>query len=73
MDRAPRPGGVCLYRGCIPSKTFLHLAELVLDAAAASSRGIAFGAPRIDPEGLRRWKGQVIEKMSSGLAALARR
>lgn len=73
VDTAPRPGGVCLYRGCIPSKTFLHLAELVLDAAAASSRGVAFGAPRIDPGGLRRWKAEVIEKMSSGLAALARR
>ncbi len=73
VDTAPRPGGVCLYRGCIPSKTFLHLAELVLDAAAAAGRGIRFGAPRIDPEGLRRWKAQVIEKMAEGLTALARR
>lgn len=73
VDTAPRPGGVCLYRGCIPSKTFLHLAELVLDAAAAAGRGVTFGAPKIDPEGLRRWKSQVIEKMAGGLAALAQR
>jgi dihydrolipoamide dehydrogenase len=29
VDSAERPGGVCLFRGCIPSKTFLHLSELI--------------------------------------------
>jgi dihydrolipoamide dehydrogenase len=39
VDTAPRPGGVCLYKGCIPSKTFLFLAELIHDAARAESMG----------------------------------
>ncbi len=72
VDTAPRPGGVCLYQGCIPSKTFLHAAEIIFDAGRAAAMGIAFGAPQIDLAGLRRWKAEVIEKMAAGLASLAR-
>ena len=73
VDTAPRPGGVCLYKGCIPSKTFLFLAELIFDAARADAMGISFGPPRIDLDGLRRWKAEVIEKMASGLMSLTKR
>jgi dihydrolipoamide dehydrogenase len=72
VDPAPRPGGVCLYKGCIPSKTFLFLSELIFDAARAAPMGVSFAAPRIDLEALRRWKAEVIDKMASGLAGLAR-
>ena len=40
VDTAARPGGVCLFRGCIPSKTYLYLAELIEDAAETSTPGI---------------------------------
>jgi dihydrolipoamide dehydrogenase len=73
VDTAARPGGVCLYRGCIPSKTFLFLSELIFDAARARSMGVAFDPPRIDLAGLRRWKAEVIEKMAGGLINLAKR
>jgi dihydrolipoamide dehydrogenase len=73
VDTAPRPGGVCLYKGCIPSKTFLFLAELIFDAARADAMGVSFGPPRIDLDGLRRWKAEVIEKMASGLMSLTKR
>lgn len=73
VDTAPRPGGVCLYKGCIPSKTFLFLSELIFDAARAQRMGVSFDAPRIDLEGLRRWKAEVIEKMASGLMSLTQR
>lgn len=73
VDTAPRPGGVCLYKGCIPSKTFLFLSELIFDAARARRMGVAFGAPRVDLAGLRRWKAEVIEKMAGGLTSLAQR
>jgi len=42
VDTAPRPGGVCLYKGCIPSKTFLFLSELIFDAARARTMGVTF-------------------------------
>ena len=73
VDPSPRPGGVCLYKGCIPSKTFLFLSELIFDAARAESMGVSFGPPRIDLAGMRRWKAEVIEKMATGLVSLAKR
>ena len=70
VDTALRPGGVCLYKGCIPSKTFLFLSELIHDARRAESMGITFGKPRIDLEALRSWKGSVIDQMAGGLESL---
>ncbi|UCE56324.1 MAG: dihydrolipoyl dehydrogenase [Desulfobacterales bacterium] len=73
VDTALRPGGVCLYKGCIPSKTFLFLSELIHDAQRAESMGITFGQPRIDLEALRTWKGKVIDQMAGGLVSLSNR
>jgi dihydrolipoamide dehydrogenase len=73
VDTAPRPGGVCLYTGCIPSKTFLFLSELIFDAARAKTMGVAFDPPRVDLAGLRRWKAEVVEKMAGGLMSLTQR
>lgn len=71
VDTAARPGGVCLFKGCIPSKTYLHLAELIDDAARAEAMGVRFGKPQIDLDGLRRWKADVIDKMAGGLVSLS--
>ena len=73
VDPGVRPGGVCLFKGCIPSKTFLYLAELIFDAAKAGSMGVAFDKPRIDLEALRAWKGKVIDQMANGLVSLNNR
>jgi len=73
VDPARRPGGVCLYKGCIPSKTFLFLSELIHDAERAESMGIAFDKPRIDLKALREWKGDVIDSMANGLVSLSNR
>jgi dihydrolipoamide dehydrogenase len=70
VDPGARPGGVCLYKGCIPSKTFLYLSELIFDAAKAGPMGVTFGKPRIDLEALRAWKGKVIDQMANGLVSL---
>jgi dihydrolipoamide dehydrogenase len=73
VDIALRPGGVCLFKGCIPSKTFLFLSELIHDAKRAESMGISFGQPQIDLEALRAWKGKVIDQMAGGLESLTNR
>ncbi|MDX2500874.1 MAG: dihydrolipoyl dehydrogenase [Deltaproteobacteria bacterium] len=70
VDPSARPGGVCLFKGCIPSKTFLYLSELIFDAAKAGPMGVTFDKPRIDLEALRAWKGSVIDKMANGLVSL---
>ncbi|MGD2096743.1 MAG: dihydrolipoyl dehydrogenase [Desulfobacterales bacterium] len=73
VDMARRPGGVCLYKGCIPSKTFLFLSELIHDAQRAASMGIIFGNPQIDLRALREWKADVIDTMANGLISLSKR
>jgi len=71
VDIEERPGGVCLFRGCIPSKTFLYLAELIHDAGRTGDMGVRFSKPEIDLAGLRAWKNKVIDKLSSGLVSLS--
>ena len=70
VDPAARPGGVCLFKGCIPSKTFLYLSELIFDAAKAGPMGVTFDKPHIDLAALRAWKGKVIDQMANGLVSL---
>jgi dihydrolipoamide dehydrogenase len=72
VDDAPNPGGVCLYRGCIPSKTLLHVARLLREAEEARAFGVAFAPPAIDLAALRRHKEQVVAKLTGGLGQLAR-
>jgi len=71
VDMEKRPGGVCLYRGCIPSKTFLFLSELIHDAKRATAMGVRFETPTIDLEGLRAYRGRVVEQLSQGLVTLS--
>ena len=70
IDPAENPGGVCLYRGCIPSKTLLHAAKLINEAELGADWGIKFAKPEVDIEKLRNWKNEVVAKLTSGLGKL---
>jgi dihydrolipoamide dehydrogenase len=72
IDLEARPGGVCLYRGCIPSKTLLYLTQLIDDASRSSSMGVTFCPPEIDLDTLRSWKGQVVDRLTNGLVTLTK-
>ena len=72
VERWASLGGVCLNVGCIPSKALLHAAKVIEDAEAMSEYGIAFGAPALDLEKLRDWKGSVVNKLTGGLRVLAK-
>ncbi len=72
IDPEKNPGGVCLYRGCIPSKALLHAAQVITEAEQASQWGIGFGKPAIDIDKLRDWKNGVVEKLVGGLGQLAK-
>ncbi len=72
IDEDANPGGVCLYRGCIPSKALLHVARLLEEARHAAAWGIDFGAPSIDLARLRAFKQGVVEKLTGGTGQLAR-
>jgi dihydrolipoamide dehydrogenase len=73
VDLAPNPGGVCLYRGCIPSKALLHVSKLLTEARHAEQWGITFGEPRIDLDKLRGWKEGVVKGLTDGLGQLSKR
>ncbi len=73
VESDPRPGGVCLFRGCIPSKTLLFLTELLYDTGRSASMGIRFGAPEIELDSLRAWKDQVIQRLATGLETLCQK
>src|SRR5262245_27235281 len=72
VDLEPNPGGVCLYRGCIPSKALLHVAKVIGESRHAADWGIAFSEPKIDLDKLRAWKEGVVNKLTGGLGQLSK-
>jgi dihydrolipoamide dehydrogenase len=72
VDPAENPGGVCLYRGCIPSKALLHVAKLLEEAKHAEAWGVAFAPPAIDVNRLRGFKEKVVNQLTGGLGQLSR-
>lgn len=72
IDDSKNPGGVCLYRGCIPSKALLHIARLLNDSREAAHWGIEFGKPKIHLDKIRAWKDSIIERLTQGVGDLAR-
>src|ERR1700681_1311819 len=72
IDPELNPGGVCLYRGCIPSKALLHVAKLLEESHQAKNWGIEFAAPKIDLARLRNWKESVVKKLTGGLGVLSK-
>ncbi|HWW01381.1 MAG TPA: dihydrolipoyl dehydrogenase [Candidatus Acidoferrum sp.] len=72
VEREQRLGGVCLNRGCIPSKALLYAAHTINAARESEHRGITFAAPTIDVAKLRTWKESILSRLSSGIAQLAK-
>src|SRR5271169_3555621 len=72
IDPEVNPGGVCLYRGCIPSKSLLHVSKLLEEAEQAKNWGIEFAEPKVDLNKLRGWKEGVVKKLTGGLGQIAK-
>ncbi|NOZ07943.1 MAG: dihydrolipoyl dehydrogenase [FCB group bacterium] len=72
IDKNADLGGVCLNRGCIPSKALLHLARVLREAEDAGKMGISFQAPEIDLEKVKSWKNRVVTRLNKGVAHLAK-
>ncbi|HSD62801.1 MAG TPA: dihydrolipoyl dehydrogenase, partial [Ignavibacteriaceae bacterium] len=71
-DREINPGGVCLYRGCIPSKALLHAAKVINESKEAKDWGIEFGKPKINVDRLRDWKNEVVNQLTGGLGIVSK-
>ena len=72
VERHSRLGGVCLNVGCIPSKALLHVAKVMEETAALEKQGVTYGKPRVDLDGVRGFKDSVVDRLTKGLAALAK-
>jgi dihydrolipoyl dehydrogenase len=72
VDPEANPGGVCVYRGCIPSKALLHVAKLVDESRHAKAWGIEFGEPKVDLAKLRGFKDAVVKRLTSGTGQLVK-
>ena len=72
VERYEQIGGVCLNVGCIPSKTLLHAAKIIVEAEEMDAHGISFGKPSIDLDKLREWKNGIISQLTGGLKNMAK-
>lgn len=72
IERDPRLGGVCMNRGCIPSKALLNASHMIEAAKESAHRGIFLGEPRVEVDKLRAWKESILSKLGQGIAGLAR-
>ena len=72
VEREKRLGGVCLNRGCIPSKALLYATHQINTAKESEHRGITFAPPTVDLSKLRAWKESILEKLGGGVATLAK-
>ena len=53
IEKEKRLGGVCLNRGCIPSKALLYATHQIVNARESVHRGITFAEPKVDVAKLR--------------------
>jgi len=72
VDPEANPGGVCVYRGCIPSKALLHVANLVSESRHAKAWGVEFAEPKIDLDKLRAFKDNVVKRLTTGTGQLVK-
>lgn len=72
IDTEENPGGVCLYKGCIPSKALLHTAKVISESEEAKTFGVKFSKPVIDLKKMRSWKNEIVSKLTSGLGQISK-
>lgn len=72
VDPEENPGGVCLHRGCIPSKALLHVAKLIYESRESKNWGVEFAEPKIDLDQLRSFKDDVVKRLTGGTGQLAK-
>ena len=72
VERYEILGGVCLNVGCIPSKALLHAARVIAEGEEMAEHGVTFGKPKVELKKLISWKQDVVDRLTGGLAALAK-
>src|SRR5215210_270727 len=65
-------GGVCLHRGCIPTKAMLASADLARRVREARDFGISTSEPTVDYGQVARRRQQVVDRLHKGLLSLVK-
>ena len=71
VDRDPELGGVCLNRGCIPSKALLHISKAIGETSHLAKLGVSYNDPTIDINRVREHKNGIVKKLNNGIAQMA--
>jgi len=72
VDKDEKMGGVCLNRGCIPSKALLHITKVMDEANSLSKMGVTYGKPKIDIDAIRSHKDKIVSQLNNGIASMAK-
>ena len=72
IDKNNSLGGVCLNRGCIPSKSLLHISKIINEAKHSSKIGVKFSEPEINLDKIHKWKNKIINDLNKGIESLAK-
>ena len=72
LDKDEKMGGVCLNRGCIPSKALLHITKVMDEANSLSKMGVTYGKPKIDIDAIRSHKDKIVSQLNNGIASMAK-
>ena len=73
IERYPSLGGVCLNVGCIPSKALLHISKVKSEIEELKEHDIELGSGNPDAKSVRNWTESIINKLTSGLKAMAKK
>ncbi|MEZ4475230.1 MAG: FAD-dependent oxidoreductase [bacterium] len=73
VEKDTRLGGTCLLRGCIPTKSMLHSAELADHARHAGQFGINVGDVSVDLGQVLKQKDKVVQQNAGGVAFLMKK
>ena len=72
IDKDSNLGGVCLNRGCIPSKALLHISKVMDETKSLAKMGVTYGEPKIDLEAIRAHKDKIVSQLSGGITQMAK-
>ena len=72
IDASSKLGGICLNEGCIPSKSLLHISDIIEKSNKAKEAGINFNKPKINIDKIHDWKNKIIGNLNSGIKKLAK-
>ena len=66
-------GGTCLNRGCVPTKTLMHTADIARELKDASKFGVNVSEYSVDAAKMQERKNEVLDTLRSGIAALMKK